>query len=58
MDISTLQTHRGQGLPFRVSLEAVNKGVGLVALGLPFALLAISWLGNTCAGIDSISHYY
>lgn len=47
-----------EGLPFRVSLEAVNKAVGLVALGLPFALLGVTALGNTCPGIDSISHYY
>lgn len=53
-----LQRHSGDGLPFRVSLEAVNKGVGLVALTLPFGLLAIWLLGGTCAGIDSISHYY
>lgn len=58
MDIARLEAHSGEGLPFRVNLEAVNKGVGLVALGLPFALLAVGLLGNTCAGIDSISHYY
>jgi len=58
MDIATLQAHRGDGLPFRVSLEAVNKAVGVVALGLPFVLLAVTWLGNSCPGIDSISHYY
>lgn len=46
------------GLPFRVSLEAINKGVGLVALGLPFALLAVWAVGGTCDGINSISHYY
>lgn len=54
----TLRTHQGDGLPFRVSLEAVNKSVGIVAFGLPFVLLAVTWLGNTCTGIDSISHYY
>ncbi|WP_050529036.1 hypothetical protein [Pseudaestuariivita atlantica] len=54
----TQTTGPGDGLPFRVSLEAVNKGVGLVALGLPFVLLAVTWLGNTCPDIDSISHYY
>lgn len=58
MHTGDLAAHRGQGLPFRVSLEAVNKGVGLVALGLPFVLLAVTWLGNTCPDIDSISHYY
>lgn len=58
MDINELRAHSDDGLPFRVSLEAVNKGVGIVAFGLPFALLAVSALGNTCAGIDSISHYY
>jgi hypothetical protein len=58
MDKDDLRQHLGDGLPFRVSLEAVNKGVGLVAFGLPFALLAIWFLGGTCKGIDSISHYY
>ncbi|MFM7334820.1 MAG: hypothetical protein ACKO2N_08090 [Tabrizicola sp.] len=58
MDRNYLEQHRNDGLPFRVSLEAVNKGVGLVALGLPFALLAIWIFGGTCTGIDSISHYY
>lgn len=58
MDQQRLERHRNSGLPFRVSLERVNRGVGLVALGLPFLLLAVTWLGNTCPGIDSISHYY
>ena len=58
MDIQELRAHANDGLPFRISLEAVNKGVGIVALGLPFALLVVSGLGNTCDGIDSISHYY
>ena len=58
MNRDDLLQHSGDGLPFRVSLEAVNKGVGLVAFGLPFVLLAIWRLGGTCAGIDSISHYY
>ncbi|MBL9051881.1 MAG: hypothetical protein JNK19_17340 [Tabrizicola sp.] len=53
-----LQQHPVDGLPFRVSLESVNRGVGLVAFTLPFALLAVWFLGGTCAGIDSISHYY
>jgi hypothetical protein len=55
---SRLEQHTGDGLPFRVSLEAVNKGVGLVALLLPFVLLAVWLFGGTCTGIDSISHYY
>lgn len=58
MDIRTLKAHADEGLPFRISLEAVNRGVGLVALGLPVVLLGVSALGNTCRGIDSISHYY
>ena len=53
-----LETHINSGLPFRISLRAVNKGVGAVALGLPFALLLVGKLGNACASIDSISHYY
>jgi hypothetical protein len=58
MQTRHLNSNAGRGLPFRVSLEAVNKAVGLVALGLPFALLAVSAIGGTCRGIDSISHYY
>jgi hypothetical protein len=56
--IGILQSHSGTGLPFRISLEAVNRAVGLVALGLPFALLLVWALGGSCDGIDSISHYY
>jgi hypothetical protein len=58
MNRSELEQHSGDGLPFRVSLEAVNKGVGLVAFLLPFVLLAVWQFGGTCTGIDSISHYY
>ncbi|KRS18900.1 hypothetical protein [Roseovarius indicus] len=58
MDIVSLRAHADDGLPFRIKLESVNKGIGLAALLLPFALLFISALGNTCPGIDSISHYY
>lgn len=45
-------------LPFRISLESANRAVGLIALGLPLALLAVGALDVTCAGINSISHYY
>ncbi|MAY86464.1 MAG: hypothetical protein CML02_07100 [Pseudooceanicola sp.] len=58
METQHLNRNAGRGLPFRVSLEAVNKAVGLVALGLPFVLLTVSAAGGTCRGIDSISHYY
>ena len=58
MDLQAMKSHANEGLPFRISLEAANKGVGLVALGLPLALLLVSALGQTCTGIDSISHYY
>ncbi|WP_377187199.1 hypothetical protein [Ruegeria meonggei] len=53
-----LEAHSNSGLPFRISLRSVNKGVGAVALGLPFALLLAGKLGHACASIDSISHYY
>ncbi len=58
MELSQLRRLQDQGLPFRVSLEAVNKAVGLVALGLPIALLLVGKILNSCAEIDSISHYY
>jgi hypothetical protein len=58
MDIVSLRAHADDGLPFRIKLESVNKGIGLAALLLPFVLLFVSALGNTCPGIDSISHYY
>lgn len=46
------------GLPFQVSLRAINKSVGVVAFGLPFALLLAGRLSDACPTIDSISHYY
>lgn len=58
MDLQTLRAHAGEGLPFTLRLDSVNKGIGLVALGLPLALLLISALGAACPGIDSISHHY
>lgn len=48
-------------LPFAVSLKKINKSVGYIAFGLPFALLAVSALTDTCTangGLDSLSHYY
>ena len=47
-----------EDLPFRISLEAANRTVGLIALALPFALLGITAAGFGCPQIDSISHYY
>jgi len=44
-------------LPFSISLRRVNKGVGYVALLLPFCLLLVTWFTNTCFN-ESISHYY
>lgn len=58
MEQLELRAFRDQGLPFRISLEAVNKAVGLVALSLPFALLLIGKATVACDEIDSISHYY
>ncbi len=47
-----------EGLPFRISLEAANRAVGMIALGLPFVLFTVGLLGIGCGGLDSISHYY
>ncbi|MEM6656917.1 MAG: hypothetical protein AAF496_08280 [Pseudomonadota bacterium] len=57
-EFQSLEHDKDAGLPFKVSLRAVNKGVGVVALGLPFALLLAGWIGRACPDIDSISHYY
>ena len=47
-----LRRRRADDLPFRISLEAANRTVGLIALGLPFALLGVSAAGFGCAGIE------
>lgn len=50
-----------QELPFEVSLKQINKAVGYIAFFLPFALLLVGALTNTCAkggGLDSLSHYF
>ncbi len=57
-EFQDLERNARSGLPFQVNLRAVNKGVGVVALGLPFALLLAGWIGDACPTIDSISHYY
>ncbi|MGH1415823.1 MAG: hypothetical protein ACRBB0_20220 [Pelagimonas sp.] len=46
------------GLPFRLSLEAANRTVGVISLCLPFGLLGVSQLGHICPDLDSLSHYF
>jgi hypothetical protein len=46
-----------EGLPFRIKLNSVNKGVGYVAFFLPFVLGGLTLAGETCFP-TSISHYY
>lgn len=58
MDPQMLSVFRGQGLPFRVNLEAVNRSVGVITMSLPFLLLGLGWVSQSCPGIDSISHHY
>ncbi len=53
-----LTAREREALPFRISLESANRTVGLIALGLPVALLIVGTFGATCPGINSISHYY
>ncbi|WP_171174142.1 hypothetical protein [Ruegeria sp. HKCCD8929] len=57
-EFHVLEQDADSGLPFQVSLRAINKSVGLAAFGLPFALLVAGGLGGACPTIDSISHYY
>ncbi len=57
-EFRVLEQDAQSGLPFQISLKAVNKSVGLVALGLPFALLIAGRISGACPTIDSISHYY
>ncbi|WP_204113911.1 hypothetical protein [Shimia biformata] len=48
---------RPDDLPIAISLRNVNGVVGLIALGLPFALMAVAKLTGGCVQ-DSISHNY
>jgi len=44
-------------LPFSIDLRRVHLTVGWIAVGLPVALLALTWLPQICA-YSSISHFY
>ena len=58
-DAAILTAQEREALPFRISLESANRAVGLIALGLPLALLVVSAIfGTICPDINSISHYY
>lgn len=57
-DAAILTAQEREALPFRISLESANRAVGLIALGLPLALLLVGTFDAICPGINSISHYY